>query len=152
MIALSTSSKVSVTIFYLLSLYRYYDSNLHNHHAFHIQPDFAAMQVISQLDDMMFWLALHGYIGSDMAHGAKQARKIRIHDKDINTVCGIPLRTIILMFIFLVMGGGWGKCHNLSKFFRFEKSKIPNAPFEMPNFLQTKDILYRDSYPVTFLR
>ncbi len=44
-----------------------------------------------------------------MAHGAKQARKIRIHDKEIKTICGIPLRTIILMFIFLVMGGGWGK-------------------------------------------
>lgn len=71
--------------------------------------DFAAMQVISQLDDMMFWLALHGYTGKDMAHGAKQARKIRIHDREIKTLCGIPFRTIILMFIFGLMGGGWGE-------------------------------------------
>eukprot|EP00554_Chaetoceros_debilis_P000877 CAMPEP_0194096190 /NCGR_PEP_ID=MMETSP0149-20130528/57211_1 /TAXON_ID=122233 /ORGANISM="Chaetoceros debilis, Strain MM31A-1" /LENGTH=1350 /DNA_ID=CAMNT_0038782159 /DNA_START=274 /DNA_END=4326 /DNA_ORIENTATION=- len=70
--------------------------------------DFAAMQVISELDDMMFWLALQGYLGHELAHGAKQAKKIRIHDKFINTFLGIPVRTIILMIIFLCMAGGWG--------------------------------------------
>lgn len=67
------------------------------------------MQVISELDDMMFWLALQGYLGRDLAHGAKQAKKIRIHDKFINTFLGIPVRTIIMMIIFLCMAGGWGK-------------------------------------------
>ena len=63
----------------------------------------------------MFWLALHGYVGVDLASGAKQARKIQIHDDFIKAYGGIPLRTLILFLVFLSMGGGWGEfCHSLS--------------------------------------
>lgn len=71
--------------------------------------DFAAMQLISELDNMSFWLALHGYLGSDLAHDAKQSRKIKIHEVYITTFVGIPLRSVVLLLLFLCMGGGWGE-------------------------------------------
>ena len=71
--------------------------------------DFAAMQLISELDNMSFWLALHGYLGKDLAYGAKQARKIKVHEVYITTVLGIPLRSVILLALFVSMAGGWGR-------------------------------------------
>lgn len=70
--------------------------------------DFAAMQIISELDNMMFWLALHGYVGNDLAKGAKQAIKIKIHDNITKAYWGVPLRTLILLGICLAMIGSWG--------------------------------------------
>jgi len=69
--------------------------------------DFAAMHLISELDNMMFWLALHGYAGIDLAEGAKNAKKVRIKDDVIKTICGIPLRTMVLFFLFIIMVSGW---------------------------------------------
>ena len=57
----------------------------------------------------MFWLALHGYVGAELAIGAKQARKVRIHDDVIKSFGGVPLRTLIMFFIFTVMVAGWSK-------------------------------------------
>ena len=57
----------------------------------------------------MFWLALHGYVGVDLCIGAKQAKKIRVHDAVAKAYGGIPLRTLILFGIYLAMAGGWGK-------------------------------------------
>lgn len=69
--------------------------------------DFAAMQLISEFDNMMFWLALHGYMGTSLSASAKQARKIRVHDDVIKAYGGIPLRTIILLLIGSLMISGW---------------------------------------------
>jgi len=57
----------------------------------------------------MFWLALHGYVGVELAAGAKQAKKIRIHDDVAKAYGGVPLRTIILLGVCLTMVGSWGK-------------------------------------------
>lgn len=57
----------------------------------------------------MFWLALHGYVGNDLAKGAKQAIKIKIHDNITKAYWGVPLRTLILLGICLAMIGSWGK-------------------------------------------
>ena len=76
--------------------------------------DYAAMQLISELDNMMFWLAVQGYVGTELATGAKRAKKIRVHDDSIQTVCGIPLRSIILIIVFFCMAGGGGKYQKLS--------------------------------------
>jgi len=70
--------------------------------------DFAAMQLISELDNMMFWLALHGYVGTELATSAKQAIKIKIHDNMTKAYGGVPLRTIILLVICMAMIGCWG--------------------------------------------
>jgi hypothetical protein len=75
--------------------------------------DFAAMQLISELDNMSFWLALHGYLGKDLAYGAKQARKIKVHEVYITTCLGIPLRSVVLLILFVSMAGGWGRCNLL---------------------------------------
>jgi hypothetical protein len=69
--------------------------------------DFAAMQLISELDNMMFWLALHGYAGIRLMNGAKRVQKIRIKDDVIKSYCGIPLRTLVLVFLFFFMFSGW---------------------------------------------
>ena len=57
----------------------------------------------------MFWLALHGYVGTELATSAKQAIKIKIHDNITKSYGGVPLRTIILMVICMAMIGCWGK-------------------------------------------
>jgi hypothetical protein len=58
----------------------------------------------------MFWLALHGYIGTDLCLGAKQATKIRLHDEGgVKDYFGVPVRSLILFGIFLLMAGGWGE-------------------------------------------
>jgi len=69
--------------------------------------DFAAMQLISELDNMMFWLALHGYAGISLMEGAKRAQKVRIKDDVVKSKCGIPLRTMVLVVLFLFMITGW---------------------------------------------
>lgn len=60
----------------------------------------------------MFWLALHGYVGTELATSAKQALKIKIHDNITKSYGGVPLRTIILLAICLAMIGSWGKYKN----------------------------------------
>jgi hypothetical protein len=69
--------------------------------------DFAAMQLISELDNMMFWLALHGYAGTHLMNGAKRVQKVRVKDDVIKSYCGIPLRTLVLVFLFCFMFTGW---------------------------------------------
>ena len=69
--------------------------------------DFAAMQLISELDNMMFWMALHGYAGIELMEGAKKAQKVRIKDDVVKSYCGIPLRTMVLVGLFFVMFSGW---------------------------------------------
>lgn len=69
--------------------------------------DFAAMQLISELDNMMFWLALHGYAGGDLMQGAMNSKKVRIKDDVVKSFCGIPIRTMILFILFCFMFSGW---------------------------------------------
>jgi len=57
----------------------------------------------------MFWLALHGYVGVELAASAKQAKKIRIHDDVIKAYGGVPLRTLVLLAVCGLMVGGWGE-------------------------------------------
>jgi hypothetical protein len=87
--------------------------------------DFAAMQLISEFDNMMFWLALHGYMGTKLAGAAKQARKIKIHDDVIKAYGGIPLRTLILMFVCGTMIGCWGYIVNGQVSGKFFSLKYP---------------------------
>ena len=69
--------------------------------------DFAAMQLISELDNMMFWLAVHGYAGVALMEGAKKAQKVRIKDDVVKSFCGVPLRTLVLVVVFCSMLGCW---------------------------------------------
>jgi membrane-bound metal-dependent hydrolase YbcI (DUF457 family) len=70
----------------------------------------------------MFWLALHGYVGTELATSAKQALKIKIHDNITKSFGGVPLRTIILLAICLAMIGSWGKYKNFVWTCTFAKS------------------------------
>lgn len=69
--------------------------------------DFAAMQLISELDNMMFWMALHGYAGVNLMEGARKAQKVRIKDDVVKSYCGIPLRTLVLVIVFCCMLSCW---------------------------------------------
>lgn len=48
-------------------------------------------------------------MGTKLTGAAKQARKIKIHDDVVKAYGGIPLRTLILMFVCGTMIGCWGK-------------------------------------------
>lgn len=98
--------------------------------------DFAAMQLISELDNMMFWLALHGYAGVALMEGAKKAQKVRIKDDVMKSFCGIPLRTMVLVIVFFSMLACWsyiviGQVSGNFFYLKFPKCGISkeNIPF-----------------------
>ncbi len=94
--------------------------------------DFAAMQLISELDNMMFWLALHGYAGVELMEGAKGAQKVRIKDDVVKSYCGIPLRTMVLVVLFFFMISGWmyivvGQRNGSFFYMKYPHCKIPKS-------------------------
>lgn len=101
--------------------------------------DFAAMQLISELDNMSFWLALHGYLGRDLAYGAKQARKIKVHEVYITTFLGIPLRSVILLLLFVSMACGWGFFVHGQLSGSFFYQKYPYCPISTQDIIKTSD-------------
>ncbi len=64
--------------------------------------DFAAMQVISELDNVAFHLADHGYFGSDLKEDTSKVKDIQITD-DVPKICGQPLRPVIFCALFGMM-------------------------------------------------
>jgi len=68
--------------------------------------DFAALQVISLIDDASFLFAIKGYMGDFLQREAKDAKKVNVADT-IPMVCNIPLQSIITTILFLGMISGW---------------------------------------------
>ena len=65
--------------------------------------DFAAMQVISELDNAAFHLSNHGYFGAALKKDAKISKSIKIRDK-VQKICfGLTLRPLILLSLLIVM-------------------------------------------------
>ncbi len=70
--------------------------------------DFAAMQVISELDNMAFWLAENGYCGKSLARKTKLVKRVRLSDDDHTNQCATTVRFSVIGVIFLAMLTGWG--------------------------------------------
>ncbi len=64
--------------------------------------DFAAMQVISELDDVAFHLSSHGYFGAKLKKDANESKKITVMDRTIMFL-GMPLRPLVLSVLFITM-------------------------------------------------
>ena len=65
--------------------------------------DFAAMQVISELDNAVFHLSNHGYFGTALEKDTKTAKSIKVRDKMQKICFGLPLRLVILIGLSIVM-------------------------------------------------
>jgi len=69
--------------------------------------DFAAMQLIAELDNVAFWLANHGYFGSHLKKDTIRAKKVRVKDEVPKVFFDIPLRPFVLFLLFVFMIGGF---------------------------------------------
>ena len=87
--------------------------------------DFTALFVISSIDDMFFFLADHGYLGSDLSKRTNKSKKISIEEDDRK------IQSILKLFFFtilLIMFGGWIAVVMLQKNNFFINQKYPNCP------------------------
>ena len=87
--------------------------------------DFTALFVISSIDDMFFFLADHGYLGSDLSKRTNKSKKISIEEDDRK------IQSILKLFFFtilLIMFGGWIAVVILQKNNFFINQKYPNCP------------------------
>ncbi len=81
--------------------------------------EFTALMALSETDNVIFWLAVNGYLGGELQRNTIRAREIEIQDEVIaiddedprhtssSTSSGFLLRSIILLSITLLMIGGW---------------------------------------------
>jgi len=68
---------------------------------FDLFQDFAAMQIIAEIDNAMFWLADLGYFGSRLKNDCMEIKRLRFTDYIRNICCGLQLRPLIMLIIFL---------------------------------------------------
>jgi hypothetical protein len=100
--------------------------------------NFAAMQLVSHIDNVAFWLALNGYIGFDLMVKAKQTRRIKVHEDTIQLSCGIPLRTLVILVLMLIMCAGWsyflvGQISGKFFFMTYPYCRIPMSSIQLMN-------------------
>jgi hypothetical protein len=67
--------------------------------------DFAAIQIVAELDNAAFWLADHGYIGNSLKDDCSLAKRIKIIDLAPPKFLGIPLRPVLLISILIILFG-----------------------------------------------
>jgi len=64
--------------------------------------DLTVMQLISELDNVAFWLAGHGYVGTNLKRFVMTAKKIRVRDV-VPKAFGRPLRPFLLLALLIIM-------------------------------------------------
>ena len=69
--------------------------------------DFTALYFISELDDMLYFVARIGYLGSGPKQATERVEKVKVKDKVTELCCGIPLRSVALFLLAASMIGGW---------------------------------------------
>jgi len=65
--------------------------------------DFAAMQVISELDNAAFQLANHGYFGYALKRDTDASKEVKVRDTTRKMCFGLPLRPVILAGLLVMM-------------------------------------------------
>jgi hypothetical protein len=98
--------------------------------------DFAAMQLIAEVDNVAFWLATHGYFGSTLKDDTKQAKKVRVKDEVPKLCFGLPLRPIVLLLLLFFMLAAFAPIiiwQQSGKFFQqtYPKCKIKNEDIKL---------------------
>ena len=89
--------------------------------------DFAAMQVISELDNVAFYLSTHGYFGRVLKRDSNASKNIKVTDKTI-IFFGLPLRPLVLLVLLVVtMGVFGGVVVTGQKDLSFFEKKHPNC-------------------------
>ena len=62
--------------------------------------DFAAMQVISELDNVAFHLSIHGYFGRVLKRDSNASKNIKVTDRTV-IFFGLPLRPLVLLVLLV---------------------------------------------------
>jgi hypothetical protein len=72
--------------------------------------DFAAVQIVAEIDNVAFWLADNGYFGTRLRHDCMDLKRLQILDEDQSYqmgCCRLLLRPFILFSLFLMMIGAF---------------------------------------------
>jgi hypothetical protein len=102
--------------------------------------DFAALQFISELDNISFHLASHGFFGGNVKRDTKESKKIQIVDIAPKILCGFPLRPFMFLLLLCLMMGTFvsvvviGQRNGL-----FFSKQFPNCHVTSDNIAMLKD-------------
>ncbi len=112
--------------------------------------DFAAMQVISELDNVAFYLCNHGYFGSALKRDSDTSKGIKIEDK-VPKICGLPLRPVILFGLLLLMNSiFFGAVVMLQIDGTFFSMQYPNCNLTRDQILKINNGQCNNGLPNTF--
>ncbi len=97
--------------------------------------DFTALMVISEVDDILFQLASHGYLGNELHQETKKvedAPKITVIRKTFlssgrKSMNGILFARLVFLFLLCGMIGWWGKILSLQKNGTYFIMKFPDC-------------------------
>jgi hypothetical protein len=101
--------------------------------------DFAAMQLIAEIDNVAFWLANQGYFGSNIKDDTIQAKKVRVKDEVARTCFGLPLGPIVLLLLFLFMLAGFVLIMYGQKSGAFFRDVYPSCPIKQSDIVRIGD-------------
>ncbi len=112
--------------------------------------DFAAMQVISELDNVAFYLCNHGYFGSALKRDSDTSKEIKIVDR-VPKICGLPLRPVVLFSLYLLMNGIFlGSVVMRQMDGTVFSIQYPNCDIEVDQILKINDGQCNNGLPNTF--
>jgi hypothetical protein len=82
--------------------------------AIELLKDYAALFVISSIDDMFYYVAANGYLGQTLESRAAEAKRVQIFTNDSNSTNGydakqksVCAQIFLFLFILCSMLGGW---------------------------------------------
>jgi len=104
---------------------------------FDLFKDFAAMQIIAELDNAMFWLADHAYFGTRLKNDCTESKRLKFKDEDRNICFGIKLRPFITAIIFITTIAGFIPItirQQNGQYFRYKYPRCDIAPDQIEFF------------------
>ena len=113
--------------------------------------DFAAMQVISELDNVGFYLCNHGYFGSALKRDSDAPKNIKIKEKVPTFFFGIPLRPLTLYGLLLLLMSifvGTIVVHQVDGTFFY--MQYPNCDVAVNQIHKISDDMCNNGLPNTF--
>ena len=93
--------------------------------------DFAALQVISFVDNVAFMLAKNGFLGNKLAAKTKRTIDLEIVDNNATTCCSLPIHSFIAILFFAGILTGWLYVVYAQIFGIFFANTYPNC--DIPN-------------------
>jgi len=98
--------------------------------------DFAAMYIISDLDEIAFELAKNGYFGKKLTKDAYFVQNLQLEDQIATSCFFIPLRPLILSAVFLITLGSFIPVAYNQVNGKYFRDKFPNCAIEAADIVK----------------